>query len=315
MEKTNSAEDIQKLVSILNAAYPTRVFSMRTHRDWIGHVYFVESTDGPYVLKLYRPFHTKQALHSTHIIQYLMAQDYPVPPIVCTSSGESNIEVDMPDGRSVAILYQYIQGEEPDPETDLKQIAEQAGILHRLMATYPGMLDRHGKEYYIDRYITLLSRIGFPDNKLSDLTHYGDELWDRFDQSARGFCHGDLHCGNMLMDNGGNCWLFDFDAACRSHPAADISTMIDSTDYFQFHPEDFEKTTRRLGLFLPSYQKTCPVAIEDHDIQSIYDFIAIRHFDIQATISECQGYSLHHLENQHSWLMRWRDLCEQRLKL
>lgn len=51
-----------------------------------------------------------------------------------------------------------------------------------------------------------------------------------------------------------------------------------------------------------------------YDMQCVYDFIAIRHYDIQATITQCQGYSIENLVNQHAWLMRWRDLCAQKLK-
>lgn len=70
----------------------------------------------------------------------------------------------------------------------------------------------------------------------------------------------------------------------------------------------------QFALFLLSYEKARNVTLSDYDVKSVYDFIAIRHYDIQATITECQGYTIGNLENQHRWLMNWRDLCERKIK-
>lgn len=314
MQKIVSFEDYKNLTSILNVTYPIRVTAIRKHRDWIGYVYTIECSDRAYILKIYRPFHSQFALNSIGIIKYLTEQNYPVTHIIDTITGEPYTKIDTPNGDSIAILYKCIRGEEPEPETDLQQIAEQTGVLHSLMEQYKGEIAKRGKEYYIDRYITILKSINFPENKLSDLEIYGDELWERFNLSIKGFCHGDLHCGNMLKDDDGQYWFFDFDAACYSHPTVDIAIMSDDTDYFRFQQEDFDKTTRKLDRFLLSYEKTRKITISDYDVKSVYDFIAIRHYDIQATITECQGYSISNLENQHRWLMSWRDWCEHRIK-
>lgn len=315
MQRITSFEDDKNLVSVLNAVYPIDVTKIRKLRDWIGYVYHIDCVRGAYILKIYRSFHSEYALNSIGIIKYLTERKYPVAHIIDTIAREPYIQIGTPNGNSIAILYKRISGEEPTPETDLQEIAEQTGILHSLMAQYKGEIAKRGREYYIDRYLTILQNIKFPESKLSDLKAYANELWNRFDLSIKGFCHGDLHCGNMLKDDNGLYWLFDFDAACCSHPTIDIAIMSDDTDYFSFQPEDFDKTTRKLDRFLSSYEKTRSMTIGDYDRKSVYDFIAIRHYDIQATITSCQGYSINNLENQHRWLMNWRNLCERRLKL
>lgn len=314
MQRIISFDDCEGLASLLNATYPIRIAGIRKHRDWIGYVYHVDCSDGAYVLKIYRPFHAQFALNSIDVLRYLARQNYPAARIVDTAAGAPYTTISTPGGKSIAILFARIEGDEPDPDADLPQIARQTGILHNLMDRYEGELARCAKEHYIDRYLAILENIGFPENKLRDLKNYGDELWDRFDFSSKGFCHGDLHCGNMLKTRDGQYWLFDFDAACYSHPSADIAVMSDDTDYFRFRQEDFDKTARRLERFLSGYERARGVATSERDIQAVYDFIAIRHYDIQATITDCQGFSMKNLENQHGWLMSWRDLCARRIK-
>ena len=86
--------------------------------------------------------------------------------------------------------------------------------------------------------------------------------------------------------------------------------MVDRTDYFHLREDGLIKTQRALERFIPAYEKERGLAVSDADIRAVYAFIAIRHYDIQATITDCQGFSMQNLENQHRWLMDWRALCE-----
>lgn len=307
-----SPKDTDALVLLLREAYALPDAEVRLHRDWIGYVYTVKTQAAAYVLKLYRPFHTRFALNTVGILQYLEAREYPAARIVPAITGEAYVMVRTSAGDAVAMLYDLIAGEDPDVETDLVPIAAQTGILHRVMADYTGEILQHGKAHYIDRYLQILERIEFPQDKLADVITYGAALWERFEQSPRGFCHGDLHCGNMRRDNQKRYWLFDFDAACVAHPAADIATLCDRTDYFHLQEDAFAETQRALDLFMPAYERERGSALVEADVRAVYAFIAIRHYDIQATITDCQGYTLQNLENQHRWLMDWRELCARK---
>ena len=310
MVTLRSAQDTDALITVLRKAYALRDASVQLHRDWIGYVYTVHTQASDYIFKLYRPFHTPFALHSIGILQYLAAQGFPAAQILPTATGEDYVTVETPQGTAIAMLYPMMIDQEPDAERDLLPIAAQAGALHRVMAGYPGALDRHGKAHFIGRYLRILERIAFPQDKLFDLKEYGDRLWEPFTASAPGFCHGDLHCGNMLKDAQGRYWLFDFDASCLAHPSADIATMVDRTDYFHLRKDGLIKTQRALERFAPAYEAARGKALTEQDRRAVYAFIAIRHYDIQATITDCQGFSMQNLENQHRWLMDWRALCE-----
>jgi hypothetical protein len=44
-------------------------------------------------------------------------------------------------------------------------------------------------------------------------------------------------------------------------------------------------------------------------------FVAIRHYELIATIASCQGHqelSVSFLDQQFNWLMQWQKLCEQK---
>lgn len=173
-----------------------------------------------------------------------------------------------------------------------------------------GPLAKHDKPFFIDRYLRLLAEKDLSAAVISDITDYGQALWDSVSRLPKGFCHGDLHCGNMLRGSAGQYWLFDFDAACQAFPAVDMAWMSDDTNYFELGPQDYENTARKLDRFVSGYARIrVPTEAE---IRSVYDWIAIKHYDIQATIAQCQGTSASLLEQQHGWLMRWRGLCAQK---
>ena len=307
-----SFDDLNSLSNILNRNFPVVVLKVEKLRDWIGYVYLVKCTDKMYIFKIYRHFHNENALNSIGIIQYLMEINYPVTRIVNTQDETPYIIINTQYGRHIAILFEYIKGVEPEKEIEIENIARQIGLLHNAMKNYRGSIVVHGKEYFITRYINLCEKIDLNTEKIMDLKRYGNELWDRIQKSSPGFCHADLHCGNMIRDKSGVYHFFDFDSACSAFSIIDVAVLSDDTDYFTFNIDDFDKTTVNIMRFTNGYNKECTVS--DQDIKRVYDFIAIRHFDIQSTISECQGCSKDLIENQHKWLMNWENLCEKKIK-
>lgn len=208
MQKIDSYLDSANLIKILNQAYPLGFTNIRLHREMIGHVYFAETGTGKYVLKLYRPYNSHQALQSIEIIQFLRTHDYPAVPIIPTKDGSLSITLAGPKGDCTGILYAYIHGKEPNLETEITNLALQTGELHSIMKNHPMPLVRRGKEFYIDRFIDMLAQLQYPPEKVNELADYGNELWGRMEKLPRGFCHGDLHSGNILQTQS-RYFLFD----------------------------------------------------------------------------------------------------------
>lgn len=314
MNTLTSPADTDRLRDILNTCYPVRFDQIYLHRDMIGYVYLAEGTTKrsrkKYILKLYRPFDTENALRSIDILEYLRQQDYPVVSIVPTRAGISHVTIDMSHGMSVAILFDYLSGPEPDLKTEIVDLARQVGRLHQVMETYPEPLLRRGKDFYIDRYLSILQALDYPQSRIRDLAAYGSQCWSRLERLPVGFCHGDLHTGNMCCSAPGRYVLFDFDVASRTHSLIDIATLCDDSDFNRFDAAAYDRTCQIFENFYQGYRQVREIS--DAEFAAIFDFIPIRHYEIIATITQCQGIedlSRAFLDEQYDWLMRWGELC------
>jgi Ser/Thr protein kinase RdoA (MazF antagonist) len=302
-----------ELLIILNACYPMQIEQVYLHREMIGRVYVASGASGRYILKVYRSFHTANALSAIGIILYLHPKQYPVAAIVPTRSNESHVTLRTSREPEMAVLFDYIHGQEPDIEGEIEGIGRQVGCLHRIMRDYSGDLIRRGKEFYIDRFISMLRALSYNPVRIDELEAYGDELWSRMKRLPAGFCHGDLHTGNMLQSEPGKYTLFDFDAAARSFAVIDVTTLCDASNFNHFDESAYERTLRRFERFYASYNLEC--TLNDSEIDAIFDFIPIRHYELIATITECQSLtslSSAFLDEQYDWLLRWRELCERK---
>ena len=54
-------------------------------------------------------------------------------------------------------MFDYIQGNQPDIKIELQDIGKQVRQLRELMNNYSGKLPIKRKEFFIDRFISLLS--------------------------------------------------------------------------------------------------------------------------------------------------------------
>ncbi len=316
MNTITSSADTDSLRDILNTCYPVHVDHIFLHRDMIGYVHIVESPINhgtrKYILKLYRPFDTENALRSIGILEYLKRQEYPVVSIIPTKAGISHVVIDTPKGKSIAILFDFLDGPEPDLQTEIVDLARQVGRLHQVMETYPHPLPYRGKHFYVDRYLSILQELDYPPSRIADLSAYGSECWSRLECLPAGFCHGDLHTGNMRQSAQGRYVLFDFDIASRTHSLIDIATLCDASDFNRFDPAAYDRTRQVFEHFYQGYRREREIS--SAEIAAIFDFIPIRHYEIIATITQCQGLeelSRAFLDEQYDWLMRWRDRCKR----
>ena len=104
-------------------------------------------------------------------------------------------------------------------------------------------------------------------------------------------CHGDLHRGNLLETPEGKLYLLDFDTACLAPHMFDVMVMC---------------------RFLQTY--TQMINLTKQEIASIYDWIALRHFQLQATIVEIYGLDCIDdlfIDQQLEWLEAWKHTANQ----
>lgn len=292
------------ITEILNNHYPRRFDRYELLRDAGSASYAVFSDGRKYFLRVVKPAFFDTAVVGVDIQVFLQNKGFPVPPVVLTKDGKPYIKKD----EGLYILYEFIAGNESDPERDAEAIGVLVGGLHRAVKDYPGELVKRDKRFYIGRYIDILRNRKYP--RAEEFFAYGETLWDRIKDLPRGFCHGDVYSGNILKTPDGRLFLLDFDTACNGFPMYDLALICNMTEYFHFEEQNFAKSKKALSRFLGEYIKYC--CLSPAEINAFYDLIALQHFSTQATIMEIFGHDCLtdvELNEQLDWLYCWREQC------
>jgi len=295
------------LLHLLNARYPLRFDAVEFVRDSVSTAYTASAGSERYFLRCVKPIVTEQARRGADIQLYLQGQGFPVPSIIPAEDGAPCFEAE----GCLYILYEYIEGGEVDPERDAEALGALVGQLHRAMKDYPGPLTQQGRSYYIDKLSEILRGMQYP--RAEEFAAYGDALWEKVKGLPRGYCHGDMYCGNFHKTPGGKIYVLDFDTSCAGLPMYDPALICNRTHYFRFQRAGRDQSRRVLERFLPEYLKYSP--LRQMEIDAFYDMIAVYHFALQAAILEIHGLgSTDHkfFDNQLDWLYRWQRQCERR---
>ena len=87
-------------------------------------------------------------MSSLNIHLHLQSKDCNVPNIFFSKDGKACVPFGTDEGRSYAVLYEFLEGEEVDPERDAEEIGRLLGRFHNAMAEYTGELQIPGKEFF-----------------------------------------------------------------------------------------------------------------------------------------------------------------------
>lgn len=172
------------------------------------------------------------------------------------------------------------------------------------MNDYTGELTRREYAFFVERYLRFLQQKSYP--RLAEYAALGEKLWQRVKDLPFGKCHGDLHRGNLLEARDGRLYLLDLDTVCCAPVMFDVMVLCDMTDYFTLKTEDIQTTKAVYERFLNGYRKVRPLS--DAEQRSFYDWVAIRHFQLQATILEIYGPDCideGFVDAQLAWLRDW----------
>lgn len=302
----------KKILNILIDSYSINFNTLELLRKGGCVSYCLWGENKKYFFKVVPSVFMDTVKQSLNILMYLEEREFPSPRIIVSKNGLPYIEIDESDGKVFGVLFEFIDGQEPDAGENIESIGALVGQLHSIMREYKGNLREQGKEFFIDRYINILKKKNYDLNKIEIFREYGDALWKRVEKLPRGFCHGDMHRGNFLRTSSGKYYLLDFDTSCNAFPIYDIMIMCNSTNYFDFDEKGYQKSKSTYELFLKGYTKYC--TLNDMELKAFYDLIAIYHYQLQATIIEIYGLDCvdeKFLDKQLDWLMRWRRQCEE----
>ena len=294
-----------QLLEILINQYEIEDPSLEFLREGGGHTYIVNA-EQKYILKVIGAAFSDTARQSVAVMRYLEERDFPVPKTLLTKSGKAIFET-LEDGeKKLVVLMEFIEGDEPDMEKYASEVGALVGRFHQLMEMCPVEPVSHGKEFFIGRYLEFLNKKNYP--RLSEYKELGERLWEKVGNLPYDICHGDLHRGNLIQNAAGKIYLVDFDTVCRAPLMFDIMVMCDMTDYFNLKLEDIDITKDVYQKFLTGYEKYHALSSEENS--SFYDWVAIRHFQLQATILEIYGIDCideGFIDGQLYWLNKWLE--------
>lgn len=301
--------DEKTLQNILTVEYGIESSSLEFLREGGAHTYIVNGKT-KYLLKVIGAAFSDTARQSVAIMRYLEEKDFPVPKTILTKSGESIFETEANSEKKLIVLMEFIEGDEPELEICAAEVGALVGRFHQLMEEYPLELLSHGKEFFIARYLNFLRQKNYP--RIAEYEELGRRLWNKVKTLPKGLCHGDLHRGNLLQNPAGRIYLLDFDTACRAPLMFDVMVMCDMTNYFNLQPEDIDETKEVYQKFLSGYSKYHKLSHEE--ILSFPYWVAIRHFQLQATILEIHGIDCideGFIDGQLFWLNKWQEAMEK----
>lgn len=298
------------ILLLLNENYQIQFDKIEFFRDAGSLSFIVFENERKFFLKIIRSAFMDTAIQSVDIHLYLMQNNVPVPQIIFTNSSKPYFELDEFDGRHLYILYEFVEGQEPNKNEEAEKIGCLVGKYHKAMQNYKGNLLKRDKYYFIDRYIDILSKMNYPEPKVTAFKKHGDKLWEKVKNLPQGYCHGDLYIGNIHQSLTGHLYLLDFDTSCYAFPVYDIALVCNSADYFDLEENGYEKTKKILELFLKGYEQICPLS--DMEREAVYYLLAVYHYQLQATIIEIHGFDCvdqEFLDNQYNWLIKWANQC------
>ena len=297
--------DEMTLQDILTLNYGIESPSLEFLREGGGHTYAVNGKN-KYLLKVIGSAFSDTARQSVSIMRYLEENRFSVPKTILTKSGEVFFEAIAGAEKYLIVLMEYIDGDEPELEKCASEVGGLVGRFHQLMEKYPEEVVSKGKTFFIGRYLEFLRKKNYP--RIAEYEELGERLWDKVKDLPRGKCHGDLHRGNLLQNADGLIFLVDFDTVCHAPFMFDVMVMCDMTDYFNLKKEDIELTKEVYQKFLSSYSGYH--ALSREEILSFPYWVAIRHFQLQATILEIYGINCideGFIDGQLCWLNNWQE--------
>lgn len=294
----------KRILMVLKENYDSGIEEIEFLRDSGGIVYIVKKGKQKFLLKIVKKAFRDTVCQSVEILSYLSENQFPVPKVIQTRSGARMEKITEEGQEYLFILYEYIEGKEPDPCLCGEKVGELTGLLHRLLSVYPGKMPKRDFSFFIGRYIEILHRKKYP--RVNAYEELGRKLWECVKDCPVGGCHGDLHRGNLLETESGTIYLLDFDTVCTVPYMFDVAVMCDMTDYFNLQTEDIRKTEEFYSDFLKGYARHRIPA--ETELATLDTWIAIRHFQLQATIVEIYGLDCidhNFIDAQLAWLERW----------
>lgn len=249
----------------------------------LNDTYRVSVQDRQFALRFYRSrWRTREAVvGEVRALLHLAGKGVPVAAPVARSDGELVTDVNAPEGPRCAVLFDWVQGDEPAyrNETHARLYGRLAAQLHIASDDLPSNSGRSPLDlnYLLERPLEslrpalksrpqLAARFdAIVDRVRTRMENAKERLWDW------GFCHGDLHFGNAHID-GEQLSLYDFDCCGPGWRVYDLATYRWAARIRQFEGGAWKP-------FKEAYLEVRPAAADTLELVPL--FVILRHIWLQ----------------------------------
>lgn len=188
--------------------------------------YFVNTTQGKYVLTLFEEFEVDEVPYFLDVVAYFKQQGFNVPAAILDKKSERLHTVK----DKAAILVDCFAGDQLE-STDVESCAlmgKQLALLHLAGQNFPEQRKSHrGVDWWRTTSQILLSKLTEEDAVLlsREVSHF-DEFLAKNISLPMGTIHGDLFYNNTLFEGNRLSAIIDFYNACHSWLTYDLAIVV-----------------------------------------------------------------------------------------
>ncbi len=232
-----SAQTIKQFAALnydLSKVSDCKFFARGLHDNFL-----IESTSQKYILRLYRNDwrSPEDAYFELELLDFLGTNNLPVAFPIKTSTGDLSFLVNSPEGKRVATLFNFADGQAPGNEISAKQgfiLGKTVASMHQTSDSFNAKFSRQilDTPYLLDDSIGAIKPFIDAESR-SYLTTLQSTLKDLLPQLSRetgiyGVCSGDINPNNFHINDNNKITLFDFDQCGYGYRAFEIGKFISS---------------------------------------------------------------------------------------
>jgi Ser/Thr protein kinase RdoA (MazF antagonist) len=215
----------------------------------------------------------------TAFLTHLAKSGVPVAAPIRTRDGTFYIRGDAPEGARDAVLFQSVDGREPQASDagDARANGKTLALVHNAAATFSsdGALYRLDLEHLLHRPFARIRNSGIVEEAevLSDLENIAGRTAaaiEAFGTLTWTYCHGDCHGFNARINEASEAVFFDFDDGGPGYLAYDLAVFLWAKISFG------RKLAPMWGAFVDGYRAIRPITPDD--FEAALRFVIVRHF-------------------------------------
>lgn len=316
LRPTYSTPDIDAVARLISHHYDLAApLTCRMLQRGLNDVYLVRSASGGrHVFRLshHRARGPADVKAETAFLVHLAQSGVPVASPVATRGGSLFVEALAPEGPRSGVLFQALDGREPE-RTDLGEAwanGKTLALLHQAAASfsYPDALYRLDLEHLLWRPLEAIRKSGLIEDadtfdEFKAIATRASQAIEAMDGLTMTYCHGDCHGFNAHMDDKGQAVFFDFDDSGPGYLAYDLSVFLWANVSFG------RQSTGRWSAFIDGYRTIRP--IDPRDFAAAIPFVIIRHIwlmgEYASRLNEWGSNTVGWIAREAAFLKTWEN--------